>query len=274
MKLGEYQTLKVHKQVEFGVYLADDEGGTVLLPGKYVPAGARVGDDIDIFLYKDSQDRLIATTLKPMLTMGEVARLRVVDVNEYGAFLYWGLEKDLFLPYKQQTARVKAGDEPLVSLYIDKSNRLCATMNVYESLRTDSEYAVDDRVKGTVYESSDNYGLFVAVDDRYSGLIPRAEIYGDICIGDRVTCRVVQVRDDGKLTLSLREKAYKQMDSDEQTIESYIRSHGPLPYSDKTVSPEIVRRDFAMSKKEFKRALGGLLKAGKIVIGEDSIRLR
>ena len=167
MKLGEKQKLKVIKKVNFGVYLAESAEAEekVLLPAKQVPEGTETGSEIEVFLYRDSKDRLIATVNEPLLKMGEVARLKVVDVNQYGAFLDWGLEKDLFLPFKQQTFRVRQGDTPLVSLYIDKSGRLCATMNVYHDLSVESPYKKDDRVNGTVYEISPNFGAFVAVDD-------------------------------------------------------------------------------------------------------------
>ena len=148
LKLGEKQKLQVVKEVEFGVYLADeaDTEERVLLPAKQVPAGTEMGSEIEVFLYRDSKDRMIATTNEPLLKMGEVTRLKVADVNKYGAFLDWGLEKDLLLPYKEQTKRVSEGEECLVALYIDKSDRLCATMNVYPYLSAESPYTTEDRV--------------------------------------------------------------------------------------------------------------------------------
>ena len=152
IRLGEKQVLKVVKKVEFGVYLADvsDTEERVLLPAKQVPEGTVVGSEVAVFVYKDSKDRIIATTKEPLLKMGEVTRLRVAELSKFGAFLDWGLEKDLFLPFKQQTYRVKQGDTPLVSLYIDKSSRLCATMNVYPYLSTESPYTKDDKVTGCI----------------------------------------------------------------------------------------------------------------------------
>lgn len=274
LKLGEKQKLRVVKKVDFGVYLADeaDMEERVLLPMKQVPPEAETGSEMEVFLYRDSKDRMIATVNEPLLKMGEVARLKVADVNKYGAFLDWGLEKDLFLPFKQQTVRVKQGDTPLVSLYIDKSGRLCATMNVYHDLSTESPYQKDDRVTGCVYESSPEFGMFVAVDDKYSGLIPKRELYDDVRIGDTVVCRVTAVREDGKLDLSIREKAYLQIEVDAQKILDVIDSFdGVLPFNDKA-SPEVIKREMQMSKNEFKRAVGNLLKAGKITITEKAIR--
>lgn len=274
IELGEIQTLKVVKKVDFGVYLADEDSPSdkVLLPIKQVPEGLGIGDGIEVFIYRDSQDRLIATTNMPKLTLGKVARLKVAQNVRIGVFLDWGLEKDLLLPFREQTKRLRDGEECLVALYIDKSDRLCATMKVYPYLRNDSDYNKDDRVTGTVYEISDNFGAFVAVDDIYTGLIPKNELYGNIHIGDCVTARVTEVRDDGKLSLSVREKAYLQIGQDAEKILQIIDSYdGVLPFSDKA-SPETIKRETQMSKNEFKRAVGHLLKEKKIAIGEKSIR--
>lgn len=274
IRLGEIQILHIIKKVDFGVYLSADSGEAdkVLLPQKQVPEGAKVGDEIEVFVYRDSKDRLIATTNTPKLTLHDVARVRVAQVGKVGAFLDWGLEKDLLLPYKEQTRKVSEGEECLVALYIDKSDRLCATMNVYPYLSADSTYKKDDRVRGTVYEISNNFGAFVAVDDKYSGLIPKREFYGNIQIGDVVEARVTDVKEDGKINLSIREKAYLQMDADAQKVMDIIYSYdGVLPFTDKA-SPEVIRRETQMSKNEFKRAVGRLLKEGKIQITERAIR--
>ena len=213
MKLGEKQVLTVVKIVDFGVYLGNDEE-RVLLPKKQVPQGIEVGDPIEVFLYKDSSDRMIATTNEPKLTIGKTAVLEVTDVGRIGAFLDWGLEKELLLPFKEQTERVEKGDRCLVSLYIDKSGRLCATMKVYQLLRTDSPYKKDDMVSGTVYELSRDFGVFVAVDDQYSAMIPKREVYGKMYIGQRIEARVTAVKPDGKLDLSIRGKIPEQMDAE------------------------------------------------------------
>ncbi len=272
--LGEVQILKIVKKVDFGVYLAADgeETDKVLLPMKQVPQGAKPGDELEVFIYRDSKDRLIATTRRPAIVLGGLARLRVVQTGKIGAFLDWGLEKDLLLPFKEQTKPVKEGEECLAALYIDKSGRLCATMNVYPYLRQDSTYQKDDKVTGTVYEISDNFGAFVAVDDVYSGLIPKKELYGSVKIGDVITAKVTGVKDDGRLDLSIREKAYLQIGADAEKILRIIDSYdGVLPFSDKA-SPEVIKREMQMSKNEFKRAVGHLLKENKIMIGEKFIR--
>ena len=171
-ELGKKRTLMVVKKVEFGVYLGTKEE-KVLLPKKEVPSGIEVGDPVEVFLYKDSSDRLIATTRTPRILLGEVKVLEAVDTGRIGAFLNWGLEKDLLLPFREQTAKVEKNDQVLVALYVDKTGRLCATMKVYDMLRKDSPYEKDDQVKGRIYEISSNFGAFVAVDDKYSALIPR-----------------------------------------------------------------------------------------------------
>lgn len=276
IKLGEKQTLQVVKKVEFGVYLGDGENKEerVLLPAKQAPDGVQTGDRLEVFIYRDSKDRLIATTAEPKITLHQVARLRVAQVGRVGAFLDWGLEKDLLLPFKEQTRKVTAGEECLAALYIDKSDRLCATMNVYPYLEKDSPYRKDDMVEGTIYEISENFGAFVAVDDRYSALVPKKEYYGNARIGDRVSARVTAVKEDGKLDLSLRAKAYLQIEKDAEKVLSVIDSFdGALPFTDKA-SPEVIRREMQMSKNEFKRAVGHLFKEGRIEITERAIRVK
>ncbi len=273
MQLGKRQVLTVVKKVDFGVYLGSDEE-KVLLPKKQVPEGIEPGDPVEVFLYKDSDDRLIATTGEPKVELGELAVLEVVDTGKFGAFLNWGLEKDLFLPFKQQTAKVEKGDNCLVSLYIDKSQRLCATMRVYPLLRTDSPYKKDDEVQGIVYDISDNFGTFVAVDNQYSALIPKKDSFGNFKVGQSLTARVAAVKSDGKLDLSVKDKIPMQMDKDaEEILQKIEELGGTLPFTDKA-DPELIKKEFQMSKNAFKRAVGRLLKEGKIVIDNESIKVK
>ena len=276
MKLGEKQTLTVVKTVDFGVYLAEhqDDTARVLLPAGQVPEGTKLHDRLEVFLYKDSKDRPIATTREPKLTLGGVALLQVVQVTSVGAFLDWGLEKDLLLPYREQLRRVREGDEVLVTLYIDKSNRLCATMEgLYHLLSTDSPYQKGDTVTGRIYEFSSNFGTFVAVDDKYSALIPPFENTSSLKIGDTLQARVTNVKQDGKLDLTIREKAYVQMNTDAEAVLQLISEYGGvLPFNDKA-SPEIIKREAHMSKNAFKRAVGHLYKERLIEFTEKGIRL-
>ena len=271
-QLGKKRTLMVVKKVDFGVYLGTSEE-RVLLPKKEVPAGIEIGDPIEVFLYKDSSDRMIATTRTPKITMGELKVLTVAETGKIGAFLDWGLPKELLLPFKEQTAKVSKGDKVLTALYADKSGRLCATMKVYPRLRTDSDYQKDDEVQGTVYEISENFGIFVAVDDRFSALIPKREDFGGLKVGDKVTARVTKVREDGKLDLSVRKKAFLQMDDDAQMLlKKMEKSGGKLPFTDKS-DAELIKKEFGLSKNAFKRAVGRLLKEQKIRINEKGIEI-
>lgn len=271
-KLGKKQVLTVVKKVDFGVYLGTVEE-RVLLPKKQVPEDIDLGDPVEVFLYKDSDDRLIATTNEPKIQLGELAVLEVADTGKFGAFLNWGLEKDLFLPFKQQTVKVSKGDKCLVTLYIDKSERLCATMRVYDKLRKDSPYKKDDMVTGIIYDTSDEFGVFVAVDGVFSALIPKKDAFGSLKVGQTVTARVTSVKTDGKLDLSIKEKIPMQMDKDADIIFKRMeRMGGKLPFTDKA-DAEIIKTEFNMSKNAFKRAVGRLLKEGKIQITSDSIKL-
>lgn len=275
MRLGEYQELYYVKKKEFGIYLAETltDEKRVLLPMKQVPQEAKQGDKIRVFLYKDSSDRLIATTNEPKLAIGQIAVLTVKEIGKIGAFLDWGLEKDLFLPFKEMTQKVQTGDEVLVTLYIDKSERLCASMKgLYNLLKKESPYHKDDIVSGRVYEFSDNFGTFVAVDDCYSARIPKHEDHSFLRIGDIIEAKVVAVKPDGKLDLTIREKAYIQMDADAEKLLELLDSYaGVLPFSEKA-SPEVIKRETGLSKNAFKRAVGHLYKERKIDLTDGKIR--
>ncbi len=282
IKTGYKQKLKVVKKVEFGVYLSEEGSGEkseerVLLPASRVPEGTLVGDELEVFIYRDSEDRQIASLKEPLVTMGGLAKLKVLQVTQIGAFLDWGLEKDLFLPYAQQTYRVSPGDEVLVTMYADKSDRLCAAMDVYRSLENRSGYVKDDTVTGTIYLISANFGAFVAVDDRYSALIPKKEMYGSaekLAAGQKITARVAKVMDDGRLQLAVRDKGYIQRSEDADKILELLKSSdGRLDFYDRS-DPELIREKTGMSKNEFKRAVGKLLKEDRIDIGEGCITLR
>ncbi|MBR6359428.1 MAG: RNA-binding protein [Lachnospiraceae bacterium] len=281
--LGRIQKVTVAKIMEHGAYLANAEEkgfdvpeneqidvGTVLLPRKEAVL-LSVGEPLSVFVYKDSEDRPIATRTVPKLTMGEVKRLTVRDVSSIGAFLDWGLLKDLFLPFKEQTYRVKNGDEVLVSLYTDKSSRLCATMKVYKFLKNGSPYKKDDVVTGLCYDKIEAFGSYIAVDDIYSALIPKHRLFTEILPGMQVTANVVNVHEDGRLELSVTGKAYNEIDGDaEKILEALNEAGGFLPYHDKT-SPDIIIAKFGISKNAFKRAIGHLQKNGKIFIYDNGI---
>lgn len=275
MELGKIQELYIVKQVKFGVYLAEenlpDAAEKVLLPQKQVPEGAAAGDKLSVFLYKDSDDRIIATVRTPRLTAGQTALLTVKQVTRIGAFLDWGLEKDLLLPFHEQTRKVKEGEQVLAALYVDKSQRLCATMKVYPYLSCRSPYDIGDEVQGRVYEISGNFGVFIAVDDRYSALIPAREAAGSYTVGDVLKLRVTGVKEDGKLDVSDRQKAYLQIDEDAEAVFMLIQDcGGVLPFDDKA-SPEVIKEEAGLTKNAFKRAVGHLLKEKKIEMKDGRI---
>ncbi|MCI8949301.1 MAG: S1 RNA-binding domain-containing protein [Lachnospiraceae bacterium] len=273
IELGKVQELIVVRIKEFGVYLSEntESEASVLLPKKQVPEGTKTGDKLTVFIYKDSEDRLIATTGTPKLEIGQCGVLEVKDVSKIGAFLDIGLEKDLLLPFKEQNHPVKKGESCLVALYVDKSQRLAATMKVYAYMSNQSPYHQDDEVLGRIYELNENLGAFVAVDYKYYGLIPKKELFEHYREGDEVLCRVTKVRSDGKLDLSPRKKAHIQMSEDvEQVMKVIEEFEGVLPFNDKA-SPEVIKREFCMSKNAFKRAVGRLLKEGRIRITEKTI---
>jgi len=276
LETGIYKKLKILRKSAHGAYLNTDEGDSsddVLLPIKQVPVNSSVGDEIEVFIYMDSEDRVISTVNKPKVTLGQCGILRVVQTTKIGAFLDWGLEKDLFLPFDNQRGKLHVGDMIYVSVIHDRKNRLCATMNVYDILSSDSPYKLNDQIEGTVYSINDKVGVFVAVDDKYHGLIPTREVTDMIMFGDKISARVSNIRSDGKLILSLRKKSYGEIETDSDKILNELKKNGGfLPYGDKT-SPNLIKKRFSMSKAAFKRAIGRLLKQRKIDITEKGITL-
>lgn len=274
--LGRTARLYILEKSKNGVYLGsgNDRDFKVLLPNNQVPDKWEKGEILDVFLYKDSEDRLIATMEQPYIQYHQVACLTVTDVTKIGAFLDWGLAKDLFLPFKEQTTKVHVGDRILVALYVDKSQRLCATMHIYDYLSCDSPYQKGDHVTGRIYEIIDAFGVFVAIDNKYSALLPHNEMSRELSVGEEIHARVKGVTEEGKLTLSLQEKLKVQMGMDAELILQRLEfAGGYLPFHDKT-SPEIIKREFKISKAAFKRAIGRLMKKGEIEIRENGIYIK
>ena len=239
-----------------------------------VPNNIKVGDKIEAFVYVDSNGGLLATSQKPKLAVGEIGLLSVVSISKIGAFLDWGLKKDLLLPFSEQTSRVERGRRYLVGVYVDKSNRPCATMRIKNLLSTKSPYRENDKTVGTIYSINPDMGAFVAVDNKYDGLITKDELYGAFRPGDEVDIRITKVREDGRLYLSLRSKSYKQIDKDGATIINKIKKNGGKLNLNDNSSPRIIREELNMSKSSFKRAVGRLLKERKIEFMDNGIRLK
>lgn len=276
IELGKVQELKVNKITLAGAYLVDDskEEGDVLLPRKELPQGIKVGDKIKVMVYDDPKGRRVATTKMPKAQVGEIAYLKVVNQTKFGYFLDWGLDKDLFLPFSETIGHVERGKSYLVGIYVDKSDRICATMKIKDMLRTDSPYKKGDKVKGTIYNINRDIGAFVAVDNKYEGLIAKKDLLGVYEVGDVIEARVSNVKEDGKLDLSLREVKHVQMDIDKEIILEKLKENGGfLPFNDDTPA-EIIRDELNMSKSGFKRAIGRLYKEGKIDIDSLGIKLK
>lgn len=274
-KLCEYQNLTIARFKEFGALLEEnkDDEKRVLLPSKELPEDAKIGDTIKVFIYLDSKDRMIATTKEPRIALDQVKTLTVTDVTKIGLFLDWGLPKDLLLPFHEINGKPEKGDEVLVRLYIDKSGRPAATMrHLYHYLRTDSPYKKGDMVEGRIYEFGHDFGTFVAVDDIFSGMIPRHEDTSHLRIGDVINLKVTDVKPDGKLALTTRKEAYQELDEDGAKLMEIIESYaGVLPFTEKA-SPEVIKRETGLSKAAFKRAIGHLYKERKITLDGGKIR--
>ncbi|CAG7839823.1 RNA-binding protein [Clostridium novyi B str. ATCC 27606] len=277
VEIGKIQKLKVANIAKIGVYLdagTEEQGDNILLPNNQLPDDVKEGDELEVFVYRDSEDRLIATRKTPLVQAGEIAVLKVKETTSIGAFLDIGLERDVLLPFKEQKYRVVSGKKYLVAIYIDKSDRLTATTYISKFLSSESPYKRDEWVKGTVYSINNEIGALVAVDNKYKGLIPKSELYKEINVGDEVECRVARVRDDGKLDLGTREVAYKQMDSDVEMLLNKLEKYdGFIPLNDKS-KPEEIKDRLKISKAAFKRAVGRLLKEDKIIQTEKGIKLK
>lgn len=273
---GKMQLLEVVRKDQQGLYLnakrAEDKND-VLLPRKQAPQEIGIGEEIEVFVYQAAEERLLATVKRPKLLLGELAVLKVVDITTFGAFLDWGLEKDLLLPVKEQAGRVVKDGSYLVGLFINSRGRLCATMKIYDLLSTKSPYKENDRVHGAIYNINKDLGAFVAVDNKFHGLILNNELYGNYTIGDKVEVRIKKVRQDGKLELSFRQEAYNEIENDAQKIlESLKMGDGTLLLNDSS-SPEQIKAELKMSKRAFKRAVGRLLLEGAIKITDKGIEL-
>lgn len=275
IKLGEYNLLEVVKEVDFGVYLDGSEDGEILLPTRYVPQGCKPGDVLNVFIYLDMDERLIATTLQPYVKVGEFACLEVAWVNQYGAFLDWGLMKDLFVPFREQKVKMLKGNSYVVHVHLDEdSYRIVASAKVEKYLSKDMpEYNNGDEVEVLVWQKTD-LGFKVIVDNKFGGMIFKNEIFTDVRTGMKMTAYIKQVRPDGKIDLELQKGGVKKVEDFADTLLEYIRSNGgSTPLNDKTEA-DVIYNTFGVSKKTFKKAVGDLYKKRLIVLeGEQGIRL-
>lgn len=276
IRLGKIQDLEIKRFTSVGAYLndAEENGDDVLLPKSQLPEGAKVGDNIKVFVYRDSKDRIISSTRMPLAQVGEIKKLTVISSSKIGYFLDWGMEKDLFLPFSETVGSVEKFKSYLVALYIDKSDRLAATMKVKDYLSTDAPYKENDKAVGTIYSINRDIGAFVAVDNKYDGLIQKKNIFGVLEMGEEIEVRINKVHDDGKLDLSLRERGYVQMEEDSKIILTRLKEKGGfLPLNDSS-HPNEIKKELHMSKSGFKRAIGKLFKDGIIQITSEGISLK
>ena len=274
MKVGHIQTLKVNRISDYGLYLVDDEGQEVLLPNRYVSLTNAIGDEIEVFVYHDSEDRLVATTDRPLITEGRAAYLKVVDKNIHGAFLDWGLKgKDLFLPNRNQQGGVLAGRSYIVWLYVDNiTGRCVATMKLKPFIDNDI-ITVKPRQKVDILIASESpIGYRAIIDSRHWGMVYKNQIFQKVQIGDRFEGFVRRITDDNRIDLSLRQEGYDGVATSADDLLAILRNNGGvLPVGDDS-SPEQVHAATQMSKKVFKRAVGMLLKRGVITADKFEIR--
>lgn len=274
VKLGDYNHLPVVKEVDFGVYLDGGDGEEILLPKRYVPHGCKPGDELEVFIYLDQDERLVATTEKPLAKVGDFAYLEVSWVNEYGAFLNWGLMKDLFCPFREQKRRMEIGESYVVHVHVDEdSYRIVASAKVEHYLSDDfSPYHPGDEVDLLIWQKTD-LGFKVIIDNSFAGLVYRDQVFKQIRTGERMRGYIAAVRPDGKIDVTLQPTGRQQTTDFAETLLRYLETHqGFCDLGDKSDAEDIKRR-FQVSKKVYKKAIGDLYKRRLIVIENDGIYL-
>lgn len=274
IKLGKFNTLDVVKEVEFGMYLDGGEDGEILLPKRYVPDDCAIGQSLDVFIYLDNEERLVATTLNPLIQVGQFAYIRVAWVNEYGAFLEWGLMKDLFVPFREQKQKMQMGEKYIVYAYLDEeSYRIVASAKIERFLSKEkAPYAEGDEIDALIWQKTD-LGFKVIVNNEYGGLLYDSEIFTPLHTGMRVKAYIKQVREDGKIDLVLQKGGFEKIDDFSEVLLQYIKDEGGrIMLNDKSPAEEIYAA-FGVSKKTFKKSVGDLYKRHLIVLADDSISL-
>ena len=272
--IGDYNDLEIIKQVDFGVYL-DSDDGEILLPAKYLPAQYQLGDRIRVFVYRDSEDRIIATTLEPKAKVGDFAALPVKDATNYGAFLDWGLEKDLFVPFSNQRDKMQPGRTYLVYLYLDEnSDRIVATAKYEKYLRQDTPQLSEGQEVDLLVAGFSDLGIKVIINNQYLGMLYKNEVFRPLSVGDKTRGYIRKIREDHKIDVSLQKAGYEEVsDAADLVLDKLKAAGGKLALSDKS-SPEEIYAALGMSKKTFKKAIGSLYREGKITLSEASIQVQ
>lgn len=274
LEIGKFNVLKVAKEVPFGMYLESDKG-EILLPLKYIPEGTQVGDEVKVFVYKDSEDRLIATNLMPKGVVGEFSCMTVKDVNVTGAFLDWGLVKDLLVPFKEQHIPMKKGQDYVVRVCLDpKNDRIIGVSKLGAFLSKDvPDVTEGEEVDLLIYEFTD-LGIMAIVNNKYKGMIYKNEVFTSLKVGQQLKGYIKKIREDYKLDVTIYKPGYESvMDSKDVVLQKLKLNKGFLPLSDNS-SPEEIKEELQMSKKTFKKAIGGLFKEGVIDLGPEGIKLK
>ena len=274
IQLGKYNQLEVVKEVDFGMYLNGDEDGEILLPKRYVPEGCKPGDVLNVFIYLDMDERLVATTLEPYVQVGEFACLEVAWVNQFGAFLDWGLMKDLFVPFREQKAKMQKGGRYVVHVHLDdESYRIVASAKVERFLSKEQpSYLPGEEVHVLVWQQTE-LGYKVIVDNRFSGMLYHNEIFQPLEVGMQMNAFVKHVREDGNIDLVLQKGGAKRREDFSEVLLRFIKDNGGYtPINDKT-DAEIIYHTFGVSKKTFKKAVGDLYKKRVVTLEDDGIHL-
>lgn len=274
IKLGGMNRLAVVKQVDFGMYLDGGDEGEILLPARYVPEGCKPGDELDVFIYLDNEERPVATTLTPKAMVGDFAFLEVAWVNRYGAFLDWGLMKDLFCPFREQKMTMEKGKGYIVHVHTDdESYRIVASARVERYLdKSFPEYKKGEEVDLLVWQKTD-LGFKVIINNRHGGLVYANQVFGNIRTGDRMKGYIDNVRTDGKIDVTLQPTGYRQTAEFSDTLLKYLKDNGgTCDLGDKSAAEDIYDR-FAVSKKTYKKAVGDLYKRRLITISDNGIKL-
>ena len=274
IELGKFNQLEVVKEVDFGVYLDGGDEGEILLPTRYVPEDCKIGDILNVFLYLDMDERLIATTLTPFVQVGQFACLEVSWVNQYGAFLNWGLMKDLFVPFREQKMKMQVGRKYVVHAHLDEeSYRIVASAKVERYLSKEKpEYAAGEEVNILIWQKTD-LGFKAIIDNKYSGLLYENEIFSSIETGMEMKAFVKQVREDGKVDLILQKPGFEKVDDFAKTLLDYIKEQGGRIHLNDKSPAEDIYDTFGVSKKTFKKGVGDLYKKRLIALHEDGIAL-
>jgi len=274
IEIGKYNTLRVVKKVDFGIYLDGGEDGEILMPAKYVPKGTKPDDEIEVFIYSDTEDRPIASSETPFALVNEFAYLKVKAVNKFGAFLDWGILKDLLVPFREQKADMVEGYSYVVYIYLDeKTNRLAASAKVNKFLSKEiPPYEVNDEVNILIQRKTE-IGYMAIIDNKFGGLLYKNEVFKDIEPGDKLKAFVKKIREDGKIDLALQKSGYEQIDGISENILQIIKDNGGFVGVTDKSSPELIKALFNISKKSFKKAIGKLYKQRIISIDNEGISI-